>query len=442
MFLRTAALAAVALAGLASAGPGGALASRVTAESASAAGSRAVTRCTRATSKKAKKARRSARMRTRRSRRRCAKRGRALRRRPASSRRKPAIPPRGTPAPPPAPAPAPVPVPPPPTVSPRPISPRLFGFNDNAVRYGQVSAAQDAELAAGAGANVERVTLDWRWLQPTPGQWNWQSYDAIYSALTARGIRPVFILLFAPSWALADPAACNQWAADCRYPPGRNHDEDWRELARRVAERYPGAAGIEIWNEPNSNRFWQPGPDPARYVELVREGRAGVRAASSTIPVVGGAFNDLSTDRDGSLSLSTFAGEFFRLGGAELSDAVSVHAYPWSLSIAAGSVFRTTLDTFQAIASRAGNRRPIWVTETGLSTTGTDARYRFSEAAQASGLVSIVDALAREPGVDAVMVHTLIETPDPEWSRERGYGVVTGDGRQKPAYAALAALRR
>ena len=42
-----------------------------------------------------------------------------------------------------------------------------------------------------------------------------------------------------------------------------------------VAQRYPEAAAIEIWNEPNVHWFWRPRPDPARYTELLVEALRG-----------------------------------------------------------------------------------------------------------------------------------------------------------------------
>src|SRR4051812_43740015 len=66
--------------------------------------------------------------------------------------------------------------------------PLLFGYNDNAVRAGQLSAQADADLASRAGANLTRVGFDWRYAEPSPGHYDLADYDAIYSASLARGI--------------------------------------------------------------------------------------------------------------------------------------------------------------------------------------------------------------------------------------------------------------
>jgi hypothetical protein len=63
---------------------------------------------------------------------------------------------------------------------------QLFGFNDNAVAFGQLTAAADATLAKSAGATVSRVTFDWRWAEPTQGNWKLSQYDAIYKPTSPR----------------------------------------------------------------------------------------------------------------------------------------------------------------------------------------------------------------------------------------------------------------
>src|SRR5436853_6208241 len=87
---------------------------------------------------------------------------------------------------------------------------KLFGFNDNAGLFGLVSATTDTQLAQQAGANVHRVMFDWRWAEPSPGVWDFTKYDAIYNADVAKGIKPVFILMFAPQWTWADGTPCVQ----------------------------------------------------------------------------------------------------------------------------------------------------------------------------------------------------------------------------------------
>src|SRR5689334_2027982 len=121
----------------------------------------------------------------------------------------------------------------------------IVGFNDNAVRAGQISADRDAALTSAVGAHLQRMTFDWRVVEPRPGQYHFEQYDAIYKALRAHGIRPIWIPMFAPAWAAPQGRACFTFRRDCRYPPAPRWDGAWRHILTLITRRYPASAGIE-----------------------------------------------------------------------------------------------------------------------------------------------------------------------------------------------------
>lgn len=310
-----------------------------------------------------------------------------------------------------------------------------FGFNDNAVRAGIVSAKKDALLTARVGAGIHRLAFDWRWAEAQPGQYQLRNYDEIYRAMLARGIRPLFILVFAPYWTWDRSVSCNQFKQDCRYPPSREHFDAWRRIAALIATRYPRAAGIEIWNEPNERTFWQPGPDPIRYTELLREAYTAVKAANPRMPVITAGFTNRATDSEGSLSLESFLKAIFGAGARGHFDGIAVHPYTDS-RIAAG--IDRALGIVRAIRNAAGARRaPLWVTETGFTTTGPQPP-RVDEREQARLLIDTYRALKRRRDVRVVIFHTLIDPGADPSSPESGYGIVRRDFSPKPAYCALA----
>ena len=83
----------------------------------------------------------------------------------------------------------------------------------------------------------------------------------------------------------------------------------------------------------------------------------------------------------------------------------------------------------------SGEEEPIWVTETGVSTTGPAAT---SEEGQALALLRASELLPEVPGVEVVLVHTLVEGPQGPLSPETGFGIVRGDFQPKEGYCALA----
>lgn len=317
----------------------------------------------------------------------------------------------------------------------------LFGYNDDAFRARLVTADKDAELTARGGANVQRLTFDWRYAEPARDKYDLAVYDQSYEALIARGVKPLLILMFAPEWTWKGDHACTQFGQDCRFPPNPRYDSEWRQMAALLAHRYPKAAGIEIWNEPNLASFWGPAPDPRRYADLLRQAYGAIKKVNPSMRVIGGSLNNVQTSAGGDVPLPAFLRSMYENGAKGAMDALSVHPYP--LSATDLSLMQRTLAEARSAKDKAGDEAtPIWVTEIGLSTTGASEQGgALSEEEQSRGLVSIYDQLAKTDDVKAVIVHTLLDRAGAPTDVESGYGVVKPDLQPKPAYCALAEKR-
>lgn len=306
--------------------------------------------------------------------------------------------------------------------------PPVFGFSDPSVFNGQSTPARSASLARRLGGRMSRVVLEWQVAEPHPGRYRWREYDALYRASLDHGIRPLWIVVFAPRWARAPGARCRP---ACAYPPAPSADARWRALLSAVAARYPRSAGIEVWNEPNLRAFWPPRPDPVRYARLLREAHAAV---AGRVPVVSAGPAPVGADAPGRMSAARFLAPVLRGGGM---DAIGVHVYPFKPgSPSAPEVLA------QVRAARRTRRTPMWVTETGATTTGP---HGVSEARQGPVLSGLYRYLARQRDVRAVLLYSLFDPPgrgadDPE----RGYGLLDVRGRPKPAacFVARAVTRR
>jgi hypothetical protein len=321
-------------------------------------------------------------------------------------------------------------------VGPAPGRP-LFGYNDQSVNYRVAPAAVDAALSARAGASVVRITLDWRYAEPQPGDYRFAAWDVLYRQMLARGIRPIWVVLFSPPWAWDPSVRCDLATADCGFPPGRAHLAEWREFVAAVTVRYPASAGIEVWNEPNLVGFWGSPPDPARYTDLLRNAYAAVKAADPAMPVIGGGVTNLPYSTSKGMALREYLTGMYANGAAGAMDALGVHAYTL-LHPYEDWIGKTLADT-RAVRARFGDSgRPIWVTETGVTTTDPDPQYRVDEARQAAELAGIYLRLAAARDVGAVVVHTLVDVATRTQGREVGFGVLRADLSAKPAFCALA----
>ena len=304
------------------------------------------------------------------------------------------------------------------------------GFNNNAVSQGSVTAEQSADLLAGIGADVDRVQINWERFEPTPGVYDFALSDAIYAADLARGVQPLFILAYAPRW--ASGSACSGVAGRCLAGPEPGYHDDFARAAAALAARYPQAAGIEVWNEPNLQHFWRPAADPEGYAALLRETFAAVRQANPAMRVAGGSVGQINSD-PGTIAAPGFMQRVYAAGAGNAMDALTVHAYAGGDPTGGRAV--DDVAAVRAVRDATGNAStPLWVTETGASTTGLGA---LSELDQATRLTLLDTRLRAAAGVEMLLVHTLVDPPAAPTSREAGFGVVRSDLSKKPSYCAL-----
>ena len=309
----------------------------------------------------------------------------------------------------------------------------LFGFNDNSVRAGLASPAQQASLAAGAGARVVRLTFDWRFAERRPGAYDFAVYDGIYRALRKRRIAPLWIVMFAPDWARDPDTGC---AADCRFPPSRAGEARYGALAARIARRYPRSAGIEVWNEPNLTTFWQPRPDAHRYTRLLRTAHSAVKRVAPRMPVVNGGLSNNRVTENGNVAMREFLAAMYDAGAKRAMDAVSFHPYPVSRS--EPLLLPSVADVLDVLRENGDESRPLWITELGATREGPDPDLRYTPSEQAETLAEGFCRLARVPTVKLVLAHTLLTDPRRAGDPEAGYSLVSAGGTPTPALRALA----
>jgi hypothetical protein len=150
------------------------------------------------------------------------------------------------------------------------------------------------------------------------------------------------------------------------------------------------------------------------------------------MPVAGASVVD--TNSTGSIPAASFLNGISDAGAASAMDAISMHAYPGS-DLTGGRAVRT-VETVRAWRDSAGDpASPIWITETGASTTGPGA---VPETLQGAVVENLNRRLGAERGVEMLLFHTLLDTTADPAYRETGYGVARADFTPKPAGCVLA----
>jgi hypothetical protein len=222
-------------------------------------------------------------------------------------------------------------------------------------------------------------------------------------------MHPILVITSSPVWAVASPAGCAIGRPYCHAPPAAAFDGALQRFARAVAIRYPLAAGIESWNEPNMKFFW-PRPDPGRYVGVMRAIYLGAKAGNPAIPVVGGNLGD----GEKGMAPAAFLRAMYDAGAASLMDALGLHPYAaWGQAAGPEDLFHTTLaDVRSLVATRDRPGRRLWINELGVE--AVPRTQAAATARQRSQLAGYYDELDAAPDVDVLVFHTLLD--------DQGYG--------------------
>jgi hypothetical protein len=304
-----------------------------------------------------------------------------------------------------------------------------FGVNIHAPEQERLQFALDQVAAAGIG--WVRIDFVWADVEPEPGVERWLVYDELVAAARARDLRVLALIAYTPAWATDGPAISG-------VP---RHVGDWSDFCYRAASRYRGEIAFwEVWNEPNLDRFWS--GSRAEYIDRILAPAArALRAANPDARVGGPALaHHVADGRDWHGWLL----DVLRAAGSEL-DFVTHHLY--DLEDPAAVLARLAGETpFGDDPSRWGEaepslgevlaqvafERPVWLTETGWTTT------RLDESRQGDHYQRFLDLwlAGEEPPAwpDKVFFYELQDDPDPQVPK---FGLLRVSGRPKPAYQVL-----
>jgi hypothetical protein len=287
------------------------------------------------------------------------------------------------------------------------------------------TAAQEAALVTGIDGSLLRVPVSWAQSEPDPPagavhDYSWPR-DDLYSGLVTHGVRPILTLLAAPRWALDSTAGCTQV---CNQPPGADHAADFAAFAAAVARRYPLAAAIEIWNEPNNHRGSVQGPRPGEYAAMLAQAYDAIKAVRPDMRVLAGGLGaygsggptQLTTTSD--MRLDDYLHGMLAGGAAAHMDGLSFHPYPHSVADNPANGFYRAFALVDAVLQADGDAVVRLVpTEFGMS---TDEASQSDRSATLQARWHDVDdpapdALYPVPGhdrVDAVVFHTDVTSID------------------------------
>jgi hypothetical protein len=270
-----------------------------------------------------------------------------------------------------------------------------FGFNEWWYRD-DIDVNQLAAMAQQAGSTVARVPVFWDSYQANPPDWS--KLDQIVQAMRDHGMKPLLSAVGSVP-AEGDPA--------------------FASFLKQLAQRYPDAKGIEVWNEPNLAQFGNIPPE--RYADLLTESVAAIHSVAPNMKVVSAGLSPAPGWQKYQQTVQQRAqGDY----------VVGVHPY------ARGSndphqLAQKTIDRFETADRLTGNHQ-LWVTEFGFSSG------ELSQKEQGHALAEAYQGLERD-GAGVIIAHRLMDDPtyQPDSRWEQGTGLVESDGHKKKSFRIL-----
>jgi len=197
-----------------------------------------------------------------------------------------------------------------------------YGINVELSQYTGVELGRVLDFVQQAGFCWVRQRFPWAEIEPEPGQFRWEKWDAIVKAVSLRGLGLVAVLDTSPKWARAPKDAANPYS-----PP--HEVSDFGHFAQAFAHRYGADIDYyQIWDEPNIYPHWGEGyVSPTGYTALLREGYIQIKAADPEAYILTAGL--APTTESGPLNLNEvdFLREMLAAGAGGFFDILAAKAY-------------------------------------------------------------------------------------------------------------------
>jgi hypothetical protein len=217
-------------------------------------------------------------------------------------------------------------------------------------------------MAREAGFTHAKMVLYWPRLEPSPGNYLWNStkendLDNVMNAARAEGMPLILRVDEVPGWAGGSPAGADHGAVEAFY-------------AAMAAYAKGTVVGYEILNEPNLPFEWGGPPDPASYTAFMKAAYRGVKSADPGSIVIGGGPSPNTGGFGGTIEDTDFLNGMYAAGARGYMDALGVHNYggntePERDPGTCGICFRRA-ELYRSLMVRQGDAAtPVWATEFG-----------------------------------------------------------------------------
>lgn len=280
-------------------------------------------------------------------------------------------------------------------------------------------------LAKAAGAQVISTTGSFRALQPVEGiAYRFEGMDRVISAASDAGLEVRLRLMTMPRWALDEPNGT------LRQPPRTDAElARWGTFVRDVMRHVDGKVDyVEVWNEPNAQKYWTTGPDPVEFTRLLATTYDVVKEVAPETQVVSGGLNGndigfLEKMYEAADTIGLEATPYDQLGvhpfaGAaapdEIDPAEIYERDPYGLFDANYTGFQSLHD----VIVENGDDLPIYLTQFGYSAKGSKTTEPVPDATRAGYLSTAFDLATCTGYVSGLSWYAFHPTPwdPPAWT--------------------------
>jgi hypothetical protein len=300
---------------------------------------------------------------------------------------------------------------------------------------GAESITRQFDLMADMNVTWVRVDIDWSVIQSEPDRFDWAYPDRIVEEAAARQMNVLAVLAFSPPW--TRPSSPD----DARF--SRPDDlSDWADFTRLAAERYTprGVHTWEVWNEPNTRKFWPPQPDVNEYGTLFWVAADAIREVDPDATLLIGGLGPQFEVPGAEVPPTEYLQALYANGAARIADGIAAHPYSFP-ALPMESPQRMVggfidLPALRAVMESHGDgAKKIWITEFGAPTgTGPNA---VSEDDQATALLQAREQVGQWDWAGPLIYYELVDGGTDPGDTEQNFGVLRSDLAPKPAAEAL-----
>ncbi|MCL5961133.1 MAG: cellulase family glycosylhydrolase [Chloroflexi bacterium] len=342
----------------------------------------------------------------------------------------------------------PIPGPRPPATFPL-VGPHL-GYGMNVFLPGQ-DADRVLGLVKSAGFDWARQPIQWATIEPAKGQFNFSETDFVVNSMFRNDVHSVLAVHRSPAWATANGGS--------GFP---FNSADFRDFMFALASRYRNMVdGYEMWNE--ENIFAETGGiDVGKYVDLLRAGFEGVKAADPFAVVIFGGLTPTGVvDPNNAIDDALYLQQTYQYQGGIVKnffDVLGVHPggnnnapdllWPdmpgsdgWSNH---PSFYFRRVENLRAIMEQNGDTaKQVWITEFGWTTANAAPGYEYgaqiTDQLQAQYLVRAYQkAKSDYPWVGVMIMWNLnYSTVVPPTDEKFPWAIINSDFSPRPSYIAL-----